>query len=301
MDTLTSLRAFCLVAELRSFSGAAGRSGISAAMVSKHVAHLERRVGTRLLNRTSRRVSLTETGALYLARVRPMIEALDEVEAEIGNVAVLPRGTLRIAAPVWMASGVMARAFAAYQARFPEVCLDLHLGGRMVNMVEDGFDLALRATRADQLDSGLFARPLADIRFHLFAAPSYLEQAGTPDSRTALLDHALLLYSGVGNAERLFAPEAGTAPRRGTINIRMRSENETMLLLAALEGTGIALLPDHLAADDVAAGKLIRLLSDQLDFTTVLHAVYPSRRHLSAKVRTFIDFLGAWFAAGSGV
>jgi len=298
MDTLTSLRAFCLVADLRSFSGAAERTGLSAAMVSKHVAHLERRVGTRLLNRTSRRVSLTETGALYLARIRPMIEALDEVEAQIGNVAVSPRGTLRVTAPVWAASGVMARAFAAYQARYPDVCLDLHLSGRMVNLVDDGFDLALRATQSDRLDPGLFARPLLDIAFHLFAAPSYIAKAGTPDSRAALVDHALLLYSGMNNAERLFAPEGGRTTRRGATNIRMRSESETMLLLAAREGTGIAFLPDHLASDDVAAGRLVRLLPDELDYSTMLYAVYPSRRHLSAKVRTFIDFLAASFAAG---
>lgn len=294
MDTLVSLRAFATVAELRSFTAAAGRLSLSPAMVSKHVTHIENRVGARLLNRTSRHVSLTETGGIYLAQVRRLLEGLDETEAEIGNVAAVPRGTLRVTAPVWIASPLMARGLAEYRRRYPAVSLDLHFGGRMVNLVDDGYDLALRATAPDRLDPGLIARPLTEVAFHLLSSPGYLDRMGEPRSAGELAGHALLIYSGIGNLERLLLKEkAGTQGMR--FDIALRSENETMLHLAALEGMGMAFLPLHLAQQDIDAGRLRRVLSDELAFKTTLHAVYPSRRHLSAKVRTFIDFFAEWF------
>src|SRR5262245_11057908 len=125
MDTLTSLRVFCTVAELKSFTAAAGRLGLSPAMASKHVLHLESRLGARLFNRTSRHVSLTETGTLYFSQIRPMMEGLDEVEAAVSNVAVTPRGTLKLSAPVWAANAVIAQVFAEYHQRYPDVSFDM--------------------------------------------------------------------------------------------------------------------------------------------------------------------------------
>lgn len=141
MDSLVSMRVFCLVAELKSFATAAQRLRISPAMASKHVMQLEKRLGTRLLNRTSRRVSLSESGALYFEQARQMLDSLDEVEAAVSNATVVPHGTLRLTAPVWMANAIFAGVLADYQARYPEVRLDVDLSGRLVNLVEEGLIL----------------------------------------------------------------------------------------------------------------------------------------------------------------
>lgn len=285
-----SLRVFCTVAELESFTAAAGRLGLSPAMTSKHVMHLEDRLGIRLLNRTSRHVSLTEAGALYLNQARQTLDGLDEVEAALSNVAVSPRGTLKLSAPVWIANTMVARMLANYQRRYPGVCLDMDLTGRMVNLVDEGFDLALRATAPDRLDPGLLARPLAKIEFCLMGAPTYLERAGRPTNMTDLNGHAMLMYSGM-NANGVLILDGPDG--RETVKVRtvMQSGNETMLHLAALEGMGLVFLPTQMVQPDIAEGRLEMVLPDTVKFSTTLHAVYSSRKYLSAKVRTFIDFL----------
>lgn len=296
MDTLTSLRVFCMVAELRSFAAAAKRLDLSPAMTSKHVMHLESRLGNRLLNRTSRHVSLTEAGALYFSQARATLEGFDEVEAAISNVTVTPRGTLKLSAPVWVASPRFTGLLADYHRRYPDVCLDMDLSGRIVNLVDEGFDLALRATRPDRLDPGLVARPLMQIEFGLMASPAYLERTGHPQAVSDLSGHALLRYSGMGsgNSLTLDSPEG---PQTVIFRTIMQSENETVLHLAALEGMGVVFLPTWMAQTDIAQGRLKAVLPDVLNFKTTLHAVYPSRKYLSAKVRTFIDFLAAQDAA----
>ena len=292
MDTMTSLRVFCTVAELRSFAAAAKRLDLSPAMASKHVMHLESRLGNRLLNRTSRSVSLTEAGALYCAQAQQLLEGLDEVEAAIGNVTQTPRGTLRLSAPVWTASPCFTSLLAEYGQRYPDVCLDMDLSGRIVNLVDEGFDLALRATAPDRLDPGLVARPLLQIEFCLMASPTYLRRAGRPRKLADLNGHALLRYSGMGSNEAIVL---GGADDRQTVTFRtvMQSGNETLLHLAALEGMGLVFLPTWMVQPDVAAGRLQIVLPDALSFNTTLHAVYPSRKFLSAKVRTFIDFIAS--------
>lgn len=290
MDTLTSLRVFCTVAELKSFTAAATRLGLSPAMASKHVTHLETRLGTRLLNRTSRRVSLTEAGGLYFNQAKPTLDGLDEVEAAISNVTVVPRGTLRFSAPVWAASAWFTRMLAEYHQRYPDVSFDVDLSGRRVSLVEEGFDLALRATTPDRLDPGLIARPLMEVPFHLVASPTYLARTGRPNKISDLNGHSLLMYSGMsadgnGVVKGLFGEES---IRFRTV---MRSENEVMLRLAALHGMGLVFLPVWMTQSDTSEGELEMVLFEQVHFSITLHAVYPSRKYLSAKVHTFIEFL----------
>jgi DNA-binding transcriptional LysR family regulator len=292
MDTLTSLRVFCLAAELKSFSAAAKRLGLSPAMASKHVMHLEDRLGNRLLNRTSRRVSLTEPGLLYLNQAKQALDGLDEVEAAISNVTVAARGLIRLSAPVWVASAYFAHILSDYHRRYPNVSFDMNLSGRIVNLVDEGFDLALRATSPERLDPGLIARPLAQIEFALVGSPDYLDRTGRPARLADLNGHSLLLYSGMGpSGDIAFDGPDG----RETVSFRvtMQSENETMLHLAALEGMGLVFLPMWMARADIAQGRLERVLQDATKLSTTLHAVYPSRKYLSAKVRTFIDFLAS--------
>lgn len=290
MDTLASLRVFCTVAELKSFTAAADRLDMSPAMASKHVMNLEKRLSTRLLNRTSRHVSMTESGALYFAQAKQMIEGLDEVEAAVSNVTVVPRGTLKFSAPVWFANPNFARLLSTFHSRYPDISFDIDLSGRVVNLVDEGFDLALRATTTDKLDQGLIARPLVDLEFYLVASPDYLRRTGRPLALQDLNDHSLLLYS--------YIPYHGGAMLGGPdgkelikFKVVMESSNETMLYMAALEGMGLTFLPQPQAQADIDAGRLEIVLPDLLQLGGTLFAVYPSRKYLSAKVRLFIDFL----------
>ncbi|GLQ12123.1 LysR family transcriptional regulator [Devosia yakushimensis] len=290
MDTLTGLKVFCAVAEFKSFTAAANRLGISTAMVSKHVTHLERRLGSRLLNRTSRTVSLTEPGILYFNHAKQMLESLEELEAAIGNVTVSPRGTLKISAPVWMATSGFAAVLRDYIQRYPDVSLDLDLSSRVINLVDDGFDLALRAMSSSRLDPGLIARPLVDIDLFLMAAPDYLDRSGRPQTIAELSGHALLRFNGMNVSDGVLLnghKEGGKVAFRNVL----LSGNETMLHLAALRGMGLVYLPTKLAEEDLKGGRLEVVLPGTIGLTNTLHAVYPSRKYLSAKVRTFIDFL----------
>lgn len=290
MDTLLSMKVFRVVAELRSFSAAAERLGISAAMVSKHVMQLERRLCTRLLNRTSRHVSLSEMGTLYFEHSSQMLDALEEVEAVVSKATLIPHGMLKLSAPVWMANPIFVSLLAEYQARYPDVRLEVDLSGRMVNLVDEGYDLALRMSPTP--NEGLIARPIAKIRFHRVAAPSYLERHGRPTSIEELDRHHLLTYTLASAGAPASIPGPNRAP---TIQFgsTLRSTNETLLHLAAVHGMGIALLPKFLVAEDLACGRLELVLAEQASFGATLHGVYPSRRYLSAKVRTFLDFIAA--------
>lgn len=292
MDTLLSLRVFCAVAEFKSFTAAAERLGLSPAMTSKHVLHLENRLGTRLLNRTSRHVSVTETGTLYFNQVRQMLDGLDEVEAAVGNVTVTPRGTLKLSAPVWIANTLIARMIAEYHWRYPGVCLDMDFSGRIVNLVDEGFDLALRATAPEKLDPGLIARPLTKIIFNLVGSPAYLARAGRPTRLADLNGHSLLLYS-VMNANGSVTVDGPQGQQTLKFQPVMRSESETMLHMAALEHMGLVFLPEMMIQADITEGRLEKVLPNTMNFQSTLYAVYPSRKYLSAKVRTFIDFLSS--------
>ena len=289
MDSLVSMKVFCVVAELKSFVAAAERLRISPAMASKHVMQLEKRLGTRLLNRTSRRVSLSESGSLYFEQVRQMLDSLDEIEAAVSRTTVVPHGMLRLTAPVWMANPMFAKILADYQVRYRDVRLDVDLSGRLVNLVEEGFDLALRATASP--DESLIARPVTTVPFYMVAAPDYLDRAGRPTRLADLSGQALLHYALYPGES--FSLERENGVETVKLNPVLRSANETLLHLGALEGMGLAFLPKWLVADDIAAGRLERILAGEAIFEGRLFAVYPSRKYLSAKVRTFIDFIAA--------
>lgn len=292
MDTLLSLRVFCSVVELKSFTAAADRHDMSPTMTSKHVRSLENRLGTRLLNRTSRHVSMTETGALYFNQAKQTLEALDEVEAAVGNTTVVPRGTLRLGAPLWFDNPRFSAMLAEFDALYPDVRFDIELSGRLINLVEEGFDLLLRATVPGSLDPGLIARPLVDMPFHLVATPAYLDRVRRPEKLADLNGQRLLLCKGmhVGAAVPFEGPLGREVVK---FQAGFESGNESLLHLVALEGMGMALLPDLMVEDDLASGRLEAVLPGTAQIATKIYAVYPSRKFLSAKVRTFIDFFNA--------
>ncbi len=287
MDSLLSLRVFAAVAEAKSFAAVADRMDISPAMTSKHVQHIEAEVGARLLNRTSRSVSLTEAGAIYLAAVRPLLEGLDEAGARLAQATLDPRGTLKMSCRVDGRTGLV-RVLAAYRARYPDVMLDLDLSGRQVNLVEDGYDLALRVSPA--LDEGLIARRLIDISFRMVATPALLDRIGRPAVPDDLNGAPFLAYSPVSTGGRV---RLGLGP--GAPEVRMtpvlQSANETVLFQAALEGMGIAIMPHLVARGHLAAGRLEHVLPDLPSPTVGLTAIYPDRSYLPAKTRSLLDFL----------
>lgn len=288
MDTLLSLRVFAAVADAKSFAAVADRMNLSAAMTSKHVQHIEAEVGARLLNRTSRSVSLTEAGAIYLASVRPLLEGLDEAGARLAHSSVDPRGTLKISLPVWMAEPGFVRVLSLYRARYPEVFFDLDLSGRAVNLVEDGYDLALRVSPT--LDEGLIARRLIDISFCMVATPSLLDRIGRPKEIADLSGAPFLAYSPISVGGRVRMGLGPDAPEVRMIPV-LQSANETVLFQAALEGMGIAIMPQLVAQSHLAEGRLEQLLPDLLTPKVRLSAIYPDRSYLPAKTRSFLDFL----------
>lgn len=288
MDALVGLRVFATVAELRSFSAAAERLGLSAAMTSKHIQHVEARVGARLLNRTSRSVSLTESGTLYLATVRTLLEGLEQTEAQLAHTTVSPKGTLKVSLPVWMANPAFARLLAAFRERYPEVTLDLDLSGRKVNLVEEGFDLALRVTAA--LDDTLIARRLATIRFVLVGTPELLDRLGRPQSLEQLRGAPFLAYNAVAPDGRVRLGRGPDAPELHLSPVLL-SGNESLLYLAAREGLGLSMMPHWLVQEDLAGGRLEAAVDRAFWPEVTLYAVYPNRSYLPAKTRSFLDYL----------
>lgn len=288
MDALVSLRVFATVAELKSFSAAAERLGLSAAMTSKHIQHLEARVGARLLNRTSRSVSLTESGTLYLGTVRTLLEGLEQAEAQLSHTTLQPKGTLKVSLPVWMANPAFARLLVAFRAQHPAVKLDLDLSGRKVNLVEEGFDLALRVTAT--LDETLIARRLATVRFVLVGTPELLDRLGRPKDMEQLRGAPFLAYSAVAPDGRVRLGSGPDAPELHLTPVLL-SGNETLLYLAAREGLGLSMMPYWLVHEDLAQGRLEAALGKELWPEVTLHAVYPNRSYLPAKTRSFLDYL----------
>lgn len=287
MDTLLSLRVLLTVAEHKSFSAAATQLNLSPAMTSKHVQHIEAHVGARLLNRNSRNVSLTEAGAQYISTVRPLLEGLQKAENQLAHDTIAPRGTLKISMPVWMANQVFAEILAKYQKRNPHVAFDIDLSGRKINLVEEGYDLALRVTM--DLDEGLIARKLAEITFHLVAAPIFLEKHSRPKSADNLNNAPILAYSHVASDGHIqFGDEKGLDVKFKPVLV---SDNENLLHLSALSGMGYAMLPNWITRDDLASNRLEIVLPEVSWPKLHINAIYADRSYLPAKVRSFLDFL----------
>jgi DNA-binding transcriptional LysR family regulator len=286
MDRLTSILVFTKVASARSFSAAARSLRLSPAVVSKHVQSVEDWVGARLLNRTTRHVSLTETGASFYARSQRIIEDLEEARASAARGHAVPSGTLRVSAPVSFGMRHLGPIVARYMSAYPNVLLDLVLDDRRVNLVEEGFDVAIRIGHLQ--DSSLVARRIAPSREVVCAAPSYLAQRGEPKAPEELTAHDCLDYAlrSTGSVWHLTGPRGEHTVR---INPRMTATSGELLRQAALAGAGIILCPTFLVGDDLAAGRLVAILTRYPPIERTLYAVYPSRRQLSAKVRTFVD------------
>ena len=290
MDTLSSMRAFMRVVQAGGFSKAAARLDISPAMVTKHVNGLEERLGVRLLNRTTRQVSLTEAGAAYYEHCCRIVGEIDDVEAAVGALTRAPRGTLRITMGVEIGEE-LAPLIIEFMRTQPEVEPEVVLENRFVDLVEERFDVGIRgAVRLPE--SSLIARSLAHSRLILCAAPAYLAEHGTPRVPEDLARHRFLPVIHPLLREELMLRRDG---ERRVVPIKpvMRSNSTRLLRDACVAGAGILLLTTISAWHEVAAGRLTTVLDDWRTLNIGLHAVFPHRRHLAAKVRTFVDFLAA--------
>ncbi|MEJ8851430.1 LysR family transcriptional regulator [Variovorax rhizosphaerae] len=288
MDQLTSLRVFREVVDAGSFAAAAERLAISAPMASKHVAQLEKSLGARLLNRSSRHLSLTEAGTAWYAQSSQALDLLDAAQASIGQRDATPRGQLKVSAPVWCATPRFARLLAAYRERCPEVLVDMHLENRKVDLAADGYDLALRATH--EPSPALIARRLCKVQFHLVAATALVKRVGTPAVPAELARLGAIVPSYV-NIEGLSLKAAGGRQAPLRLAPVMRSDDTTLSLHAVRAGMGMAFLPEWLVDEDLANGLLTRLVPDYTAPAVTLFAVYTSRQYMAPKLRSFIDFL----------
>jgi DNA-binding transcriptional LysR family regulator len=292
MDRIESMTVFAKVVASRSFSGAARDLRVSQAVVSKHVRSLETWLGARLLNRTTRRVSLTEIGALVYERGRKLLDEVDEIRHEASTFQTSPRGHLRIAAPVSFGVTHLGPALADYLERYPDVSIELCVSDTLVDLVAGGFDMAIRIGQL--VDSSLMVRRLARIPFVVCAAPSYLERHGTPQLPEDLSHHQCLCFGHrIPSGEwRLTGPSGEVAVR---VSGRITANSGDVLSAVMLAGGGIALAPTFEVADDLKTGRLVRLLPAYAQVGTELSALYPPGRHLSAKMRSLIDFLATRF------
>ncbi|POR56354.1 LysR family transcriptional regulator [Paraburkholderia eburnea] len=293
MDTLVSMKVFRQVVEAGSFVAAAERMGMSAAMASKHVMHLEQQLGARLLNRTTRRVAPTEAGREYYERVAQALTELDEAGQAVGAASVVPQGRLRVSSLTAFGLRHVMGAVADYAADFPQVTVDITLSDRVVELIDEGFDVAIRASPSGLKSSSLIARPLVTAHIVLCAAPEYLRRHGVPKSVADLANHKFVHYAGASAAELAPFLEAGARPKPGGNLIVNHLE---ALRVVVLQGGGLSMLGTEVVGEDIAEGRLVPLLVDALPPRELpIYAVYASRRHLSAKVRSFVDFLAARF------
>ncbi len=287
-DRLDSMAAFVKAADLGSFTRAAAALGITSQMVGKHVAELEARLGAELLRRTTRRQSLTAIGAAFLERCRSILAETAAAEAIVRDLSTTPRGRLRVNAPVSLGALCLAPVVRDYLRAYPEVEVELALDDRYVDLVDEGYDAVLRL--GPLKDSALHARALAPHRLIACAAPAYLARRGTPMLPDELAAHdclAFLFSTGISFSEWRFE----RAGRMHVVDVRGRlgSNDARVLLAAAMAGDGVVLQAERIVRDDLATGRLVRVLPDFAGPERPLHLVTSASRRQTLKVRAFVD------------
>lgn len=294
MDRLSAMQAFVAVVETGAFARAAERLGVSTSSLSRQVSDLEHHLGARLLNRTTRRLSLTEGGQAFYERCVQLLAELAEAEAIATLAAAAPRGRIKLTCSVAIGLQRIAPAIAAFSAKYPDVTFDVTVADRLIDLVEEGFDLAIRIGRVG--GETLVARKLGTMELVPCASPAYLARRGTPRTPADFAGHNLFLYA-YGEHPNVWKLE----DREGEVhevrvNGTLTANSGDLLAAAAVAGLGIAFEPDFIVGEHLAAGRLVRLLPDYSGMRSDIWAVYPSRRHLSVKVRLFVEHLVASFA-----
>lgn len=297
MDRLTALQVFHRVAQRGSFAEAGRSLGLSPAAISKNIAELEAHVGTRLIQRTTRRMALTEEGRLYLEHVTRALDALADADSALCPFKAAPSGLLKVSAPMTFTLTQISCALPAFLERYPELQLDLHLDDRRVDIVREGFDLAIRGS--DRLeDSSLIARPLTSMSHVLCAAPGYFEMRGRPHTPADLNGLEHIRFSLSGHAD-VWEFEQDGRMERVAVNARYSVSSSLAVRDALRAGFGVSLIPLPYVEEDLRTGRLQAALEDWSTVKTALYAIYPSRQHMTPKLRALLDFLVAQFDSGN--
>lgn len=293
MSSLTEISIFVKVVELSSFTAAAEALEMSQPVVSKAVTRLEEKLGARLLNRTTRRLSLTEAGSELYRRAFRALAEIEDAELEVARFQTEPRGTLRVSAPMSFSILHLGALLPSFTERYPGVSIELHLDDRQVDLVEEAFDLAIRVGRLQ--DSNLIARRLAPCAQVLCASPAYLAKRGTPERPEDLLEHNCIIYSLLGTPREWRFTDAAGETYVVPINGALQSNNGLLNRAAAVAGAGIVLLPAFYIGEEIRSGQLKTVLCDFKPVDLAVYALYPERRNLTPKVRAFVDFLAEKF------
>ncbi|MEM8658224.1 MAG: LysR family transcriptional regulator [Pseudomonadota bacterium] len=289
MDRLSEMEAFISVVDQGGFTDAAKKLGMSKSAVSKHVSALEARLGARLLNRTTRRVNPTEIGLAYYDRASVVLSGASEADEMVSSMQTAPRGSLRISVPVSFGISQVSGIVGEFLEQYPDVAVNMVLDDRFVELVAEGFDVAIRIGKLE--DSSLKARKLTETRIAMVASPDYIARNGAPRSLEALSDHVLLHYSNLstGNFWRLRSRTG--EERHVRVGGRLTANNGESLVRAAESGLGIALVPTFILGTGLQEGRLVEL-DPQAELDTLgIYAVYPPGRFTQPKLRAFIDFL----------
>lgn len=288
MDKYQEMRVFTAVVEASSFVAAADSLGMSKAAVSRHVSELEQRLGVRLLHRTTRRLSLTSEGEVFLSRCRDILSSIEASEAEISTRSLSVSGLLKVSVPISFGIRHMAPLWPEFLALHPQLKLDVQLADLVIDLVDEGFDMAIRIARL--ADSSLISRQIAGTRLVLCAAPAYLQRKGTPQHPSELAGHDVLGYSllATGDQWHFNGPDGPVSVK---VRPRLWSNNGDSCIAACVQGAGIQLQPTFFIAEELRRGELVEILPQFQAVTLGIYAVYPTRKFVLPKVRALVDFL----------
>lgn len=296
MDRFEDLRAFVTVTETGSFTAAADRLQLAKSAISRRVRRLEERLGAQLIQRTTRRLRLTDSGEGFYARAVRILADLDEAETAVAQAHGELRGVLRVALPLSFGRRHMAVPICEFSRAHPRVAFDLDFNDRRVDLIEEGVDVAIRIARLG--DSTLIARKIFEVRSVVCASPRYLAEHGAPETPQELSKHRCLVYSNLAEPQRWTYEGRDRELHSVTVPIAMAATSGDFLSEAAADGRGIVMQPDFIVHEDIAAGRLVPILEQYAWPVTPGYAVYPPTRHLSYRVRAFIDFVAERFARG---
>lgn len=298
MDTLTRMRAYIDVVDAEGFSAAARKTGRSKALMSKYVRELEDELGILLLNRTTRQFSMTEAGLVYYQSAAEILARVTDLQEQARNVGSGLKGRLRVSAPRSLTDREIGLPIVEFAAEYPDIRLDISLDDRLVDLVEDGYDVAIRISRLT--DSALIARRLADFSLAICASPSYIQRHGKPLHPRDLAGHPAVVdtnWKGKNNWRLL--DDAGQETTV-TVATALEVNSPEVAKRAALAGIGLTMVPAFSVENELKSGALVALLADRLPPGGGVFAVYPHRRHVPAKVRVFVDFMAKWFRRNGG-
>lgn len=293
MDTLTRMRTFLQVVDAGGFTAAAKTAGRSKALISKYVSELEDELGVRLLNRTTRQLSLTEAGESYYHESQDILTRVDDLIVKVQDTNATPRGRLKVSLPRTMGDGSVGNALVEFAKLYPDVELSVSLDDRFVNLVEDGFDVAIRVANLD--DSSLIARKIGTFKVVTCAAPEVIEAHGLPKVPHDLSDKPCIIDFNMRPRNAWSFLDQGEKVSV-TVKSRIEINSPNAVRAAALSGLGFARIPRIFINNDLENGRLVEVLENFVEEDRTVHIVYPHRRHLPNKTRVFVDFIADWFA-----